>query len=421
MSQAWHIELKSQGESLNQVMTWIHEFCVEHAPAKEFEYKIQITVEELIINIITHGYGTCHRNGKIWLTLYPQSEGVAMSIEDEAPPFNPLIDSQPPDTDASIDDRPIGGLGIKFVQELADRAFYTRTLRNSLVLVFGPGSLPKNLNAEQEKNKRSIPKDAHDKTPNTAEAAPGWYLGRMTIQVLAILILLLIISIAAAGALNILKFERVFNATMASRYDPVALELGRSIGASLEDGLSLASIQTTQHLIDRSVAQFDGVFDLAVENLDGEILFTTKTLGQDYHDLNEVSPPPRPGQIRHIFGPDSLVVARVVILQGKDPVGVLSLTHAIVPRVATYGLPHSILHAGILSMLVVLPFLILAALIMFGQIEGRFHSRKRAIERVTTGAGSCPAGSDLLVKAVWRLAQYRKEASPIQNTKDRLG
>lgn len=421
MSEAWHLEIESQIECLTQVVTWIDNFCAVHAPAEPFEHRLQITAEELIINIITHGYDETQKDCRIWLTLYRQPEGVAIAIEDDAPPFNPLTESPLPNTDADIDDRPIGGLGIKFVREMTDGVAYSHVQRNRIVLVFGPGPVPEKTRDRPEKSKKSVPnllkKDTYGKMPDGVEAGPRWHPGRMTMQVLALLLLLLAAGVTAAGTLNVLKFERVLKTTIASRYDPILRELVRSIGDSLKEGLSLAAIQTTEQLIERSVVQFDRVFDLTVEDLDGEILFTTKSQNIDIDSVNSSL---RPGQIRHIFVSENHFIAQLAILQNEKPIGVLSLSHDTMEiKGVLPDFTRSIIHAGVISFLAVCPFLILTTLVVFGKLEGRFYHRKRAIDLAKIPASSCPSGSDPLVQAVWSVSQHRRNAASCRITAGR--
>ena len=426
MPDAWRLEIKSQVECLTQVVTWIEKFCAIHASAKPFEHRLQITAEELIINVITHGNVVTQQDCRIWLTLYPQPEGVAMAIEDDAPPFNPFTESPVPNTDVDIDDRPIGGLGIKIVTEMADGVAYSHVQRNRIVLGFGPGSVPEKPDAGRMKHKKSAPnlltKDTNGKKLDDVEVAPRWHPGRMTMQVIAVLLLLLAAGVTAAGTLNVLKFKHVLKTTIASRYDPILRELVRSIGDSLKEDLSLAAIQTTEQMIERSVAQFNRAFDLTVEDLDGEMLFSTKSQNIDIDGVNPPLPALRPGKIRHVFVSESQVIAQLAILQNEEPIGILSLSHDSMETMgALPDITRSIIHAGVISFLAVFPFLILTALIVFGKIEGRFYHRKRAIDLAKIPAGACPSGSDPLVQSVWSVGQLRRQAAPSHITADRRG
>ena len=57
-----------------------------------------------------------------------------MEFTDDGLAFNPI--AQPlPDLEADIDERPIGGLGVHLVRELAERVDYTRTRGRNILKV----------------------------------------------------------------------------------------------------------------------------------------------------------------------------------------------------------------------------------------------------------------------------------------------
>jgi serine/threonine-protein kinase RsbW len=59
-------------------------------------------------------------------------------MEDDGPDFDPLS-ALPPDLDASLEDRAIGGLGLHFIRKLAHDVCHARVDgRNRLSLTLGP-------------------------------------------------------------------------------------------------------------------------------------------------------------------------------------------------------------------------------------------------------------------------------------------
>ncbi len=414
------LRINGRIENLERVVSWIGDFCKAHVPAAAFEHHLQIIAEEIIINVISHGYGENREDGPIWLTLYPQPAGAALVIEDQAPPFNPLKESPEPDTNASLEDRPIGGLGVKLMREMADRAAYSYMLRNNrLSLVFGPGALPDITDAGQGKDRLSGPvlKEQPEKTSDP-KIFSRYHPGGFTLRVLVLMLLLPVAGLAASGTLNFLKFERVLTAAAAARYDPVLRELENAIGKSLEEGLNLASTRTTEHLIDRSVTQFGGAFDLTVKDSSGAVLFTSLP---DLPDLSgaqdsrgqSVADFPAAGEIRHVSDTPDRFTAHIAILQNREPVGLLSLSHdTTAVKADLAGLARQIAGAGLLSALVTLPLLVLTGLLILGRIEGGLHGRKAAIDRAGEPAGEDPGPTDPLVRAVWRIGQDANHPPP---------
>jgi len=388
MAETRRLRIGGDTGNIPEVMSWIESFCEAHPPASAFEYKLQLVAEELLMNTIMHGYGEKRENASIWLTLHPQPEGAALVLEDEGPPFDPLEEGPRPDTDAAIEDRPIGGLGVMLVREMTDRASYSRDAYNRLCLVFGPGPLPEEMSPEDTRRRKRSGK----RTPIRPRG--------LTLRILAILLFLPVAGLMAAGALNYLKFERILTEAAAARYDPVLRELVRAIGDSLGEGLTLASTRTTENLIERSVTQFDGAFDLVVHDSDGTRLFGTLEGGGDgFAGL------PAPDEIHHDTDAPDRFTGRMSIMHDARPVGVLSLYHdATEARKAMPDLTRQIGRAGVVAVLPVLPVLILVTLVVLGRIEGRTHDRRLAIDLAARPDSPDPGTSDPLVQAIWRLS-----------------
>lgn len=86
--------------------------------------ELELILEELLVNIISYAYdepGT----GTIQISAGVDGSSVTLEFRDRGREFNP-IEKDTPDLDADIDDRPIGGLGIFLVMELASSVTYER-------------------------------------------------------------------------------------------------------------------------------------------------------------------------------------------------------------------------------------------------------------------------------------------------------
>ena len=84
-----------------------------------------LLVEELFANRVVHGYGG-DSDEPVWLTVEVDADGCRLTYEDCAPAYNPFAIEEP-DLDAAVpEDRPIGGLGIVFLNELSSARSYAR-------------------------------------------------------------------------------------------------------------------------------------------------------------------------------------------------------------------------------------------------------------------------------------------------------
>ena len=94
----------------------------------EFSFKIitqfNLVVEELFVNVASYAYKD-KENGKCKITIdYDKDkQEVKLSMEDNGIKFNPL-EKEDPDTTLSVEDRPIGGLGILLVKKNMDNIEY---------------------------------------------------------------------------------------------------------------------------------------------------------------------------------------------------------------------------------------------------------------------------------------------------------
>jgi anti-sigma regulatory factor (Ser/Thr protein kinase) len=78
---------------------------------------IHLGVEEVVVNIAEHA---CldDTNGSLDVEINRQDERIILCFRDGGIPFNPL-EQDPPDTSLPMSQRPMGGLGIKYVDTIA--------------------------------------------------------------------------------------------------------------------------------------------------------------------------------------------------------------------------------------------------------------------------------------------------------------
>ena len=92
------------------------------SPAASF--LVILAIDELVTNCIKYGYDDADEH-TIEITLSEVDETLTMVVADDGHAFNPLR-ARPPDLSLPIEDRPIGGLGIHLLRELADHLAYER-------------------------------------------------------------------------------------------------------------------------------------------------------------------------------------------------------------------------------------------------------------------------------------------------------
>ena len=109
---------------LADAAAFIEDFCAQNGVASREALRLMLIVEELFTNTVTHGYqGDCDASIRVALSV--DSGAVALFYEDAAPRYDPLSRLAPAaDEDASIRSRPVGGLGVLLVTQIAQNARY---------------------------------------------------------------------------------------------------------------------------------------------------------------------------------------------------------------------------------------------------------------------------------------------------------
>lgn len=96
--------------------------------AKRQAYDLRLAVDEIATNIVVHGYQANDRSGDIVVRADVDDTAVTVTIEDWAPPFDPLSRQLPSEADLSqpLEERDIGGLGIYLAVRSVDELIHER-------------------------------------------------------------------------------------------------------------------------------------------------------------------------------------------------------------------------------------------------------------------------------------------------------
>ena len=87
-------------------------------------YKVRLALEEAVVNVISYAY---HKDtlGEVTVEMMFDGKHLRMVVADDGIPFDPTMTAKP-DTTLSIEDRPIGKMGILLMRELMDTINYER-------------------------------------------------------------------------------------------------------------------------------------------------------------------------------------------------------------------------------------------------------------------------------------------------------
>ena len=97
--------------------------------------QIQMTIEEVFVNIANYAYENGEGNAEITCTILDDPLTAEISFKDSGVPFDPT-QKEEADITLSAEERAIGGLGIHLVRQLMDEIAYERENdKNILMLV----------------------------------------------------------------------------------------------------------------------------------------------------------------------------------------------------------------------------------------------------------------------------------------------
>jgi len=109
----------------------VNAFCAEPGDAPDVAFAVPVSFDELLTNTISSGYDDSDGH-RIDMTVRMEGSVLVIELSDTARPYDPPA-APHPDTDAPMEKRPIGGLGVHFVRELMDSFRYRRSDGRNIV------------------------------------------------------------------------------------------------------------------------------------------------------------------------------------------------------------------------------------------------------------------------------------------------
>ncbi|MEJ2229908.1 MAG: ATP-binding protein [Nitrospirales bacterium] len=125
------IRLKNQFSELERIYQALVEFGKTNKIAPQILDSINLALEEIITNIISYAF-TGNTERWIVVRLFLEGHQLTAEIEDDGKPFNPL-NVPDPNIHLSLEDRPIGGLGIFLTKKMVDHLEYLQLDGKNLV------------------------------------------------------------------------------------------------------------------------------------------------------------------------------------------------------------------------------------------------------------------------------------------------
>lgn len=115
------LSIDATTENLSAVNEFIDGFLEEHDCPMKAQLQIDLSVEEIYVNIANYAYG--EGTGKAEVSIKDNNGEIAITFKDSGVPYNPL-EKEDPDITLSADEREVGGLGIFLTKKNMDDVSY---------------------------------------------------------------------------------------------------------------------------------------------------------------------------------------------------------------------------------------------------------------------------------------------------------
>jgi anti-sigma regulatory factor (Ser/Thr protein kinase) len=116
------LTLPNDIETIPQLNEFIDGFCEERGIDFDITMRLNLAIEEAVVNVMNYAYpeGTV---GYVDIDVEADDNYVTFVISDTGKPFDPTQKDEV-NTALSVEERPIGGLGIHLVRRMMDEISY---------------------------------------------------------------------------------------------------------------------------------------------------------------------------------------------------------------------------------------------------------------------------------------------------------
>jgi anti-sigma regulatory factor (Ser/Thr protein kinase) len=123
----------AEGERLTK---WILSVCTKYSLPDKVAFALQLCLDEVVANIIEHSKRRGRGATEISVNIARGDKGIVMSVVDDGDEFDPT-QFESPESRPSLDERPVGGVGIRLMRKFATGLRYERIgQRNHLHFTF---------------------------------------------------------------------------------------------------------------------------------------------------------------------------------------------------------------------------------------------------------------------------------------------
>lgn len=130
------LRLPARLDSLEEFTRFARQAAVDATMPEDLLPRLDLVLEEVLVNIFSYAYP--QGRGEAEVSCGSTDGAFRVVIRDSGVSHNPLT-TPPPDLEADMENRQVGGLGVHLVKQMASAAHYARDNgQNVLTLDFSP-------------------------------------------------------------------------------------------------------------------------------------------------------------------------------------------------------------------------------------------------------------------------------------------
>lgn len=133
MRHQFRTSVAADPEGVREVNAAFAAFAEAHEMPAEARRSLNVALDELLANALSHGQ-TGREPCLVTVEGELDQDRVTVTVTDNGSPFDPFA-ADAPDTTLSVEERPIGGLGIHLVGQLMDQVSYQRREGHNVVVL----------------------------------------------------------------------------------------------------------------------------------------------------------------------------------------------------------------------------------------------------------------------------------------------
>jgi serine/threonine-protein kinase RsbW len=99
-------------DSLSAIAKYVMNAATTAGLDKKAAYRLRLAVDEIVTNIIVHGYEEAGLEGDVYIKAELDDKQLSICLEDTGVKFDPASKEDPGDLHQPLEGRSIGGLGV---------------------------------------------------------------------------------------------------------------------------------------------------------------------------------------------------------------------------------------------------------------------------------------------------------------------